>query len=390
MTMKKIGIVLAMLMVLIGAVAIFTLAALPAVEAQKSTTLIMTLKDISNNQIIQGVPAMVKVIDVKTGESETATETIDVSGILKYQLLPGSWKVEVQIYDAQTEWLDYYGSRVVYIQENEPLLERTFYLIPIGAVEGLVMDEEDKLVAGAEIDFKCKFEETLDTESKTDSYGSFKSILVPAGTCRIFAAAKDRVGMQEINVEKGKLGNVTIRLTEERFSNTPFTAMWAVIVIFIFIAFFVLFAVLRKHLHRELKEKLKHEFKRLKGEKEEEKEDGKEEREEGREEKKHAEKEEKSENENSQEKKKEEKKEALNPRARDIIETLNDREKNVVQFTLKEKGETTQARIRNGTGIPKTSLVRCFQALEARKVISVEKIGKMKKIRFTDWFMGKE
>src|SRR3989338_1581839 len=238
------------------------------------------------------------------------------------------------------------------------------------------MDEEDKLVAGAEIDFKCKFEETLDNESKTDSYGSFKSILVPAGTCRIFAAAKDRVGMQEINVEKGKLGNVTIRLTEERFSNTPFTAMWAVIVIFIFIAFFVLFAVLRKHLHRELKEKLKHEFKRLKGEKEEEKEDGKEEIEEGREEKKHAEKEEKS--------------EALNPRARDIIETLNDREKNVVQFTLKEKGETTQARIRNGTGIPKTSLVGCFQALEARKVISVEKIGKMKKIRFTDWFMGKE
>src|SRR3989338_946950 len=377
MTMKKIGIVLAMLMVLIGAVAIFTLAALPAVEAQKSTTLIMTLKDISNNQIIQGVPAMVKVIDVKTGESETATETIDVSGILKYQLLPGSWKVEVQIYDAQTESLDYYGSRVIYIQENEPTLERTFYLIPVGAVEGLVVDEEDKLAAGAEIDFKCKFEETLDTESKTDPYGSFKSILVPAGTCRIFAAAKDRVGMQEINVEKGKLSNVTIRLTEERFSNTPFTAMWAVIVIFIFIVFFVLFAVLRKHLHRELKEKLKNEFKRLKGDK------GKE----GRE----AEKEENPEpHHEKKKKKKEKKKEKQNPRARDIIETLNEREKKVVHFTLKEKGETTQARIRNGTGIPKTSLVRCFQALEARKVISVEKIGKMKKIRFTDWFMGKE
>src|SRR3989338_10652965 len=108
--MKKIGIVLAMLMVFIGTFTLFTLTMLPAVEAQKSTTLIMTLKDMSNNQIIQGIPAMVKVIDVKTGESETATETIDVSGILKYQLLPGSWKVEVQIYDAQTEWLDYYGS----------------------------------------------------------------------------------------------------------------------------------------------------------------------------------------------------------------------------------------------------------------------------------------
>ena len=150
--MKKIGIVLAMLMVFIGTFTLFTLTMLPAVEAQKSTTLIMTLKDMSNNQIIQGIPAMVKVIDVKTGESETATETIDASGIIKYQLLPGSWRVEVQIYDAQTEWLDYYGSRVIYIQENEPTLERTFYLIPVGAVEGLVVDEEDKLAAGAEID----------------------------------------------------------------------------------------------------------------------------------------------------------------------------------------------------------------------------------------------
>lgn len=385
--MKKIGRILALFMVLIGILS-FTL--VPLASAQKSTTLIMTIKDISDNQLIQGIPAMVKVIDIKTGESETATETIDASGILKYQLIPGSWRVEVQIYDAKTEWLDYYGSRVIYIQENEPVLERTFYLIPIGAVEGLVFDEEDKLVAGADIDFKCKFEETLDTESKTDAYGSFKSILVPAGTCRIFAAAKDRVGMQEIDVEKGHLGNVTIRLTEERFSNTPFTAMWAVIVIFIFIAFFVLFAVLRKHLHHELKEKLKKELKKIKGEKEDtEAEEGK-----NKEQEQEAKKIEqiKEEKEGKQEPRhiKKEEKEELNPRARDIIETLNDREKKVVQFVVKEKGETTQARIRNGTGIPKTSLVRCFQALEARKVISVEKIGKMKKIRFTVWFMGKE
>lgn len=385
--MKKIGRILALFMVLIGILS-FTL--VPLASAQKSTTLIMTIKDISDNQLIQGIPAMVKVIDVKTGESETATETIDASGILRYQLLPGSWRVEVQIYDAKTEGLDYYGSRVIYIQENEPVLERTFYLIPIGAVEGLVFDEEDKLVAGADIDFKCKFEETLDTESKTDAYGSFKSILVPAGTCRIFAASKDKVGMQEIDVEKGHLGNVTIRLTEERFSNTPFTAMWAVIVIFIFIAFFVLFAVLRKHLHHELKEKLKKELKKIKGEKEDtEAEEGK-----SREQEQEAKKIEqiKGVKEGKQEPRhiKKEEKEELNPRARDIIETLNDREKKVVQFVVKEKGETTQARIRNGTGIPKTSLVRCFQALEARKVISVEKIGKMKKIRFTVWFMGKE
>jgi uncharacterized membrane protein len=72
------------------------------------------------------------------------------------------------------------------------------------------------------------------------------------------------------------------------------------------------------------------------------------------------------------------------------METLNEREKKVVQFLLEEKGIATQAKIRNGTAIPKTSLVRVFQSLETKKVVSIEKIGKMKKITVTDWFMGKE
>ena len=44
----------------------------------------------------------------------------------------------------------------------------------------------------------------------------------------------------------------------------------------------------------------------------------------------------------------------------------------------------------NETGIPKASLFRYIQSLERKKVIDVKKIGKVKKIKFTDWFLGKE
>ncbi|MFC1697073.1 helix-turn-helix transcriptional regulator, partial [Nanoarchaeota archaeon] len=77
-------------------------------------------------------------------------------------------------------------------------------------------------------------------------------------------------------------------------------------------------------------------------------------------------------------------------RAKDIMETLTDKEKEVVNFIIKSKGETTQAKVYHETGIAKSSLHRQVKSLENKKVIDVMKVGKVKKIKFTDWFLGKE
>ena len=80
--------------------------------------------------------------------------------------------------------------------------------------------------------------------------------------------------------------------------------------------------------------------------------------------------------------------EEVNPRARDIIKTLDEKEKKVVDFIFENNNQSTQAKIRHGVGIPKTSLARLFQRLESKKIIEIERAGKLKKIKFTDWFMG--
>jgi uncharacterized membrane protein len=76
-------------------------------------------------------------------------------------------------------------------------------------------------------------------------------------------------------------------------------------------------------------------------------------------------------------------------RADDIKKTLNEKESIIVNFLLSNNNKGTQATIKNETGIPKTSLLRIFQSLESRNIISIEKIGKMKKIKLTAWFLGR-
>jgi len=82
--------------------------------------------------------------------------------------------------------------------------------------------------------------------------------------------------------------------------------------------------------------------------------------------------------------------ENANPRARDILKTLSERESAIATFILDSGHETTQAKIRNSLGMPKTSLARLLRTLEEKKVLHVDRIGNIKKIKLTDWFLGKD
>lgn len=63
-----------------------------------------------------------------------------------------------------------------------------------------------------------------------------------------------------------------------------------------------------------------------------------------------------------------------------ILDVLSDREKQIVQHLLKHKGQSTQAKIRYDTGLPKASLSRNIKNLEAKNVVSVQSIGNLKRI----------
>lgn len=342
------------------------------VSAAPATTLTLVVKDLSTNSRITSLPVLIKLTDVRTGMEDKANEFIDHQGELVYTLEPGNWRIELAIFDPKTEGVTYYGQRLMYIQPQESVLNRSFYLTPIGALEGVAVHEDGRLAGEAELLFDCPYGSQFDYPERTDQFGGFKLLRVPAGTCRITATTKDNLGTAEVNISKGQVQTVKIVMDQSpaslRWSNL---VAWLVVAGGALVVLLVGYALLRKKLSSDISKdihengrgrfarRILRKIKRV--------------RPEHTDTKHHA------------------PSPGLNPRARDILQTLNEREKKTVEFLVGQKGhQATQAQLRNSTGIPKTSLVRVFQSLEAKKVLTLEKIGKMKKVTLTPWFMGKE
>lgn len=337
--------------------------------ATPDTSLELTVKDLSSNTRIASLPVLVKLTNVRTGIEDKTNEYIDAQGQLVYRLEPGSWRLELEIFDPETDGVKYYGQRVMYIQEQEPVLNRSLYLTPVGSLEGVAVHEDGKLAGQALLDFRCSFGGQFDYPERTDQFGSFKLAVAPAGTCRITASTRDHVGTADVNITQGQDHTIKIVLDQSAASLRLSTSVaWLIAGGGVLVLLFIGYILLRRRLKSELKNelipkarfarKILRKIRRVR---------------------------------ETPEKAAEKHVGELNPRARDIIQTLNEREKKSVEFLLSQKShQATQAQLRNNTGIPKTSLARVFQSLEHKKVISVEKIGKMKKVTLTAWFLGKE
>ncbi len=220
-------------------------------------------------------------------------------------------------------------------------------------VKGVVVDSLDNLVEGAKIKTDCLEGRNFET----DKYGSFLIRNVPGENCRIYATFADGVGFADITVEnqiytpKIKLDKTIVNLSAGK-KNYTFILFLAIVLVIalIFIGLFL----------------------KLSGKKE---------------------KEQKGAEENKQKEIKKECiekiKETKSGRVKDILKILNSNEKKVVGFLLENNNQSSQARIRYNTGIPRTSLARCLRGLEAKKIVSVEKLGKMVKVKLTGWLLEK-
>jgi len=77
-------------------------------------------------------------------------------------------------------------------------------------------------------------------------------------------------------------------------------------------------------------------------------------------------------------------------RADEILPTLNEREKEVVNYLLEHGDKKRFSKVRFETKIPKTSFFRVIDSLEKRKIIRVERFLNTAELFLTDWFKGKE
>ncbi len=334
--------------------------------------LFLTFRDLHTNEIIGDYPISISFENLQYDIKQIRFDYLKPDGVYRYQLSTGPWRVKAWFDNRSTPEPDYYAEGSFTIEEEEFVANRTLYVLPVGTVDGTVVDKSNKLVSGAELQFTCKSKFDISYPETTNQFGSFLAESVPVGICKISAAYEKAVGTVEADVKQGELTTVTINLDQPLLtSGINYLYIAAALIAIAAIGF-----VYHKKGHPfKIRDKVREKAKQVRAKKlKTVKLDLKE----AKKEEKAEEKEEKTEE------------EELNPRARDVLKTLNEKETAIVNVLLASENKGTQAAIRNETGIPKTTLARLFQGLEAKNIIKVQKVGKLKKIELTEWFLGND
>lgn len=232
------------------------------------------------------------------------------------------------------------------------------YMLPVGSVQGIVLDNKGKFVANATIIADCVAEYGIQGDNYANYLGTFSYNYIPTRNCRIIARYDGMTGYTDIFVKKGELQQITIVLDKEILSKKYI--LWGVSLgtIMLILLAYIVFHVHKKKIQsresiKNVKKTVRKRTKRTSDKKE-----------------------------NTQAV---EKDKTANKRSHDIIQTLRGREKTIIQFML-ENDNVPMSKIYYGTGIPKTSLVRILDDLESRNILKMEKIGKMKRVSLTEWF----
>lgn len=285
-----------------------------------------TFKDVNTRELVSDVI-------VYAVSRNSTTRFVEKNASLVLDFPPGSYEVSFLIDDSVTKGQDYFGS----VQGNLP--SQTVFVFPIGTMRGIVKDALDNVVGYASLKFDCRPVPGTSFPESADKFGSFYIEAMPAGSCKIYATYLNGIGTLDISVKRGELVDVELKLDKTIVARSePLPTTWLVVFIIV-LALVIWFAYNhfrpRKIVHAE-KPVLK-----------------------------------------------------TGSRAQDVLKTLNAKEREVVNYVIPRK-EVTQAEIRHNIGIPRTSLARVLQSLEAKNVIKIRKFGKAVKVQLTDWFLEKE
>jgi len=300
---------------------------------------ILTLKNINTNEIIDET---VIYLDI---DEEELIKYVESGESLEMSLDDGVYNLVLQVDDPSTPGKDFFKKQSITVV-NGGLVEDV-YLFPVCSVRGIVKDVFDNVVSNAELSFECTDDSGVDFPLRANKYGSFTVDYMPSCSCKISANLGDAVGFREITFSHGNITDVEILLDKTILTIPNYTREGFIVLLVIIVLVLIGFRYRKKIFGiKQTQHHVKHE-------------------------------------ENKEQTTKD------NSRADDIKATLNKKEKDIVEF-LSGKGEVGQASIRHNLGIPRTSLSRVLASLEHKKIIHVKKVGKVVKIKLTDWFLGKE
>ncbi len=352
-----------------------------------SYSLGLELRDFTSKTLINDTHAILEITDNQTGQTIRTLAYVGTSGVARLLLPTGRYDIQIQVDQLDTPGTDYYYSFSQTLTSN---VSRTIYLFPVGSLLGAVYSSDGQAVAGAHVKFDCGSSIGSINEQTSDELGLFRASWLPVGNCRISAASEDGMGYQDVEITHGARPSVAISLnrslvhTGESFkpSSSPDALFLSVVVLAILILAVIAYLFMHHKSSPAVSSKSPHPpYKSPRP---------------------------------SVEKRKSAAKSThparvtfqplpasttiqtlpsphqIHPRSTDIIKTLGENEKKVAEYLLHNGHHSTQARIKNSIGMPKTSLSRTLHMLERKRVVEIERIGKLKKVRLTQWFLGKE
>ncbi|NQU97943.1 hypothetical protein HQ533_00605 [Candidatus Woesearchaeota archaeon] len=229
--------------------------------------------------------------------------------------------------EISTEENNFYGKTSFYTNEQTTM---TLVLLPVGSARMSIIDKKGKSLENIATRIDCSKNYGVQGYFRTDEFGIVDADYLPVGTCTFRAAIEDFVVSQTVEITSGE--TETIILQFEDYKTDSNYLGWAIgIIITLVISRGIAYLIKDKPIKKK-----------------------------------------------------------SSSRKEDIITALNKKEQEVVRFLLEQNKETiSQANIVHGAGIAKTSLVRVLDSLEQKNILKIERIGKLKKISFTDRFKSK-
>ncbi len=322
----------------------------PVVLAQsESANVILTFVDAISKEPIDDVFVKTEL------NGETTSYFLEKDETLKLKLGSGEYRLKLLINNPTTKGYDYYGEAFLPVENN---LIKVIYLYPVGSLNGFVKDKLDTAIAEADLNFDCSKALSVNFSKRSDKFGSFSLDYVPVGNCKIYGSYKESLGVEEIEIKQGAKNFVEVKLDAvlipPKSKNYSFFGFGILIIILLIVGVLVYYFTKKTKTLEKKEKKEEKEIKELKKEIKEVK-----------------------------------SLEDLGKREKDIFKTLRDNEKKVVEFLIEQKEPVYFSKIHFKTGLSKGSLFRNLRSLERKNIVDTFKEGKVRKVRLSDWFLGK-
>ena len=265
----------------------------------------------------------------------------DPSGNIIIALNPGTYEMDTVVDLSSTPGMDFASTTTLQV----PLpANATIILYPAGSVVGRVL-ENGAPVAFARVRVSCQSSAfdydrlNGDATAQAGEAGDFLFSALPAGTCVVSASDDSMAGSVEVQVSGGQTAAISIDITRKAGGIDLLLAAAAVALAIIAAAFF--FARLRKNQesHAKLHDSVEaHGSPSLQ----------KQEREAGPD----------------------------SEKAKAVLSTLSEREREIVKFLLACGGRAKRSQMQHKLLIPKTSLLRNLRSLERKNIVKLTPFGR--------------